>query len=174
MTLKGSRVALEKFQQFWVEAEKCNKDFKLIDKQLATDADDDSDALLEPFTCSGFKSDVIFHTLRNRMHEEEDIVRKLSGIMRFEITRNGSQSIWSNVTLFSLLELMRSVPRSAIDFTKPLGQNVYPGPSIESPVCVLTMADEDFVKMMVNKLNPQKVSNNRLTQTNESLDSRLS
>ena len=38
-----------------------------------------------------------------------------------------------------------------------MGQNIYPGPPKDNPICVLTMADEDYVKMMVNKFNPQKV-----------------
>ncbi|CAG2117388.1 unnamed protein product, partial [Medioppia subpectinata] len=85
-----------------------------------------------------FKSDIIFHTLKNRMHEEKDIVRKLTGIMQFDITKDDTKSVWT------------------IDFTKPLGDNVYRGTSQEKPVCILSMDDEDFAKMMVNKFNPQK------------------
>jgi len=72
------------------------------------------------------------------MHEEEDIIRKLNGIIQFDITKSDKKSIWT------------------IDFGLPLGENVYPGPSNAKPVCILVMDDEDFLKMMVNKLNPQK------------------
>ncbi|XP_054166065.1 uncharacterized protein LOC128963578 [Oppia nitens] len=144
LSLKGTRVALEKFQQFWVESDNCNKDFKFIMKSKDETKSDDmvianeNHSLLDSFNCNGFKSDVIFHTLKNRMHEEKDIVKQLSGIMQFDINKDDIKSVWT------------------IDFTQPLGQNVYPGAPKGKPVCILSMADEDFAKMMVNKLNPQK------------------
>ncbi|CAG2162700.1 unnamed protein product [Oppiella nova] len=138
MSLKGTRVALEKLQQFWVETDKCNEDFKFISKGTHDKPINGNQWDLFDFTSNGFKSDIIFHTLKNRMHEEEDIVRKLTGIMQFDITKDETKSVWT------------------IDFTKPLGQNVYRGTSPEKPVCILTMGDEDFAKMMVNKFNPQK------------------
>ena len=56
---------------------------------------------MDLIVCNGFKSDIIFHTLKNRMHEEADIVRKLSGIMQFDITKNDKKSVWSEFyTLF--------------------------------------------------------------------------
>jgi hypothetical protein len=33
------------------------------------------------------------------MHEEKDIVKKLSGIMQIEITKDNKKSIWSKILL---------------------------------------------------------------------------
>ena len=52
--------------------------------------------IMDPLIVSnGFKSDIIFHTLKNRMHEEADVIRKLSGVMQFDITKDDRKSIWS-------------------------------------------------------------------------------
>ena len=91
-------MSLEKLQQFWIEAFHSNHDFKPVAKQSDKQSDkpqDENKLILDSIVSNGFKSDIIFHLLKNRMHEEEDIVRKLTGVMQFDITRNETKSVWS-------------------------------------------------------------------------------
>lgn len=51
-----------------------------------------------------------------------------------------------------------SICFSAADNKTNLEGDVYPGPSRGmKPDCTVTVEDDDFVKLMVGKLNPQRV-----------------
>ncbi|CAG2183464.1 unnamed protein product, partial [Oppiella nova] len=74
------------------------------------------------------------------MHEEPDLVRRLKVVFQFNITVDGQQrTIWT-----------------CDNKSRPEG-DVYLGtPKNGKPDCTVTVEDEDFLKLMVGKLNPQR------------------
>lgn len=44
-----------------------------------------------------------------------------------------------------------------MDFTRSIDGIIYPGEPLSKSNCILTISDDDLLKLMLNKLNPQKV-----------------
>lgn len=98
-------------------------------------------ALLDSIPQSGLKCDILFLVIKNRIAEEPDYVKKLRVIFQFNILKAGEvAAIWTCDTRTSLDgEVYRSVPKAG-----------------QKADCVLTVDDDDWVKIMVGKLNPQR------------------
>lgn len=98
-------------------------------------------ALFDSIPQSGLKCDILFLVTRNRLYEEPDYVKKLRAVFQFNITKDGKvAAIWTCDTKTSLEgDIYRSTPK----------------PGIKADV-ILTVDDEDWVKIMVGKLNPQR------------------
>lgn len=98
-------------------------------------------ALFDSIPQSGLKCDVLFLVIKNRIQEEPEYVKKLRVVFQFNITKNGQPAAtWTCDT------------RSTIE------GDIYRGPPKPGlkPDCILTVEDDDWVKIMVGKLNPQR------------------
>lgn len=97
--------------------------------------------LFDSIPQSGLKSDVLFLTVKNRIPEEREYVQRLRVVFRFNITKeNELVAIWTCDTRTSLDgDVYRHVPK--------------PGIKVD---CTVTVDDDDLIKIMVGKLNPQR------------------
>lgn len=98
-------------------------------------------ALYDSIPQSGLKCDILFLVIRNRISEEPDYVKKLRVVFQFNITKDGKiAATWTCDTKNSIEgDIYRSTPK----------------PGTKADV-ILTVDDEDWVKIMVGKLNPQR------------------
>lgn len=97
--------------------------------------------LFDSIPQSGLKSDILFSTVKNRIPEEREYVQRLRVVFRFNITKgNELAAIWTCDTRTSLDgDVYRNVPK--------------PGIKVD---CTVTVDDDDLIKIMVGKLNPQR------------------
>lgn len=98
-------------------------------------------ALLDSIPQSGLKCDILFLVIRNRIAEEPEYVKRLRVVFQFNITKdNKPAATWTCDTRTSIEgDVYRSVPRN----------------NMKADVTV-TVDDDDWVKIMVGKLNPQR------------------
>lgn len=98
-------------------------------------------ALFDSIPQSGLKCDILFLVIKNRITEEPEYVKKLRVVFQFNITRNGQPAAtWTCDTKTSIEgDVYRSTPK----------------PGLKAD-CTLTVDDDDWVKIMVGKLNPQR------------------
>lgn len=98
-------------------------------------------ALFHSIPQSGLKCDILFLVIKNRIAEEPDYVKKLRVVFQFNITReNQLAATWTCDTKTSLEgDVYRSSPKAGLKAD-----------------CILTVDDDDWVKIMVGKLNPQR------------------
>lgn len=98
-------------------------------------------ALLDSIPQSGLKCDILFLVIKNRIQEEPEYVKKLRVVFQFNITKNGQlAAIWTCDTKTSIEgDVYRETPRNNLKAD-----------------CILTVDDDDWVKIMVGKLNPQR------------------
>lgn len=100
---------------------------------------DDDDAILKSIPVSGYKCDILFSIIDYRMKEEPDLLEQLKAVFQYNITQNGKHiTTWTADTKHDLT-VYNSEPRNNI-----------------KPDCTVTVDDDDFVKIMVGKLNPQR------------------
>ncbi|KAJ6219956.1 hypothetical protein RDWZM_005768 [Blomia tropicalis] len=102
--------------------------------------EDEDKKLLSSIPISGLKSDLVFTLLRNRMHEEPDFIRRIRASYQFNITLNGKyKTTWT------------------AENKSEANGCVYNGPFLSGKAdCIVTVEDEDFIKLMFGKLNPQR------------------
>jgi 3-hydroxyacyl-CoA dehydrogenase/3a,7a,12a-trihydroxy-5b-cholest-24-enoyl-CoA hydratase len=99
----------------------------------------DDDALLKSIPTSGHKCDIIFNLIDSRMRDEPELLEQLKAVFQYNITQNGKQiTTWTTDTKHDIA-VYNSEPRNNI-----------------KPDCTVTVDDEDFVKIMIGKLNPQR------------------
>lgn len=98
-------------------------------------------ALFDSIPQSGLKCDILFVVIRNRIKEEQEYVKRLRVVFQFNITKNGQlAAIWTSDTKTNIEgDIYRSAPKPGL-----------------KPDCILTVDDDDWVKIMVGKLNPQR------------------
>lgn len=98
-------------------------------------------ALFDSIPQSGLKCDILFVVIRNRIQEEIQFVKRLRYVFQFNITKNGQlAAVWTSDTKTTLEgDIYRSAPKPGL-----------------KPDCILTVDDDDWVKIMVGKLNPQR------------------
>ena len=98
-------------------------------------------ALFDSIPQSGLKCDVLFLVIKNRIQEEPEYVKKLRVVFQFNITKNNQPAATWTCDTRSTLEgdIYRGPPRPGL-----------------KPDCILTVDDDDWVKIMVGKLNPQR------------------
>lgn len=98
-------------------------------------------ALFDSIPQSGLKCDVLFLVIKNRIQEEPEYVKKLRVVFQFNITKNGQPAAtWTCDTRTSIEgDIYRSTPK----------------PGLKAD-CILTVDDDDWVRIMVGKLNPQR------------------
>jgi len=98
-------------------------------------------ALFDSIPQSGLKCDVLFLVIKNRIQEEPEYVKRLRVVFQFNITKNGSPAAtWTCDTRTTIEgDIYRSTPKLGLKAD-----------------CILTVDDDDWVKIMVGKLNPQR------------------
>lgn len=98
-------------------------------------------ALFDSIPQNGLKCDILFLVIKNRIREEPEYVKKLRVVFQFNITKESKvAAIWTCDTRTSIEgDVYRSTPRNNIKVD-----------------CMLTVDDDDWVKIMVGKLNPQR------------------
>lgn len=97
------------------------------------------DAIFKSIPTSGFKCDLLFNIIDYRMKEEPELIEQLKAVFQYNITQNGKHvTTWTADTKHDLA-VYNSEPRNNI-----------------KPDCTVTVDDDDFVKIMVGKLNPQR------------------
>lgn len=98
-------------------------------------------ALFDSIPQSGLKCDILFVVIKNRIQEEQEYVRRLRVIFQFNITKDGKPAAtWTCDTKTTIEgDIYRSSPKPGL-----------------KPDCILTVDDDDWVKIMVGKLNPQR------------------
>lgn len=100
---------------------------------------DEDDAILKSIPVSGYKCDLLFSIIDYRMKEEPDLLEQLKAVFQYNITQNGKHiTTWTADTKHDTA-VYNSEPRNNI-----------------KPDCTVTVDDDDFVKIMVGKLNPQR------------------
>lgn len=99
----------------------------------------DDQALLNSIPVSGNKCDLLFKIIGDRMQEEPDLVEQLKAVFQYNITKDGKHVTTWTADLKYDVGVYNSEPRNNI-----------------KPDCTVTVDDEDFVKIMVGKLNPQR------------------
>lgn len=98
-------------------------------------------ALFDSIPQSGLKCDILFLVIKNRIQEEPEYVKRLRVVFQFNITKNGQlAATWTCDTRTTIEgDIYRSTPKPGL-----------------KPDCVLTVDDDDWVRIMVGKLNPQR------------------
>lgn len=97
------------------------------------------DALFRSIPSSGYKCDILFSIIDFRMKEEPDLVEQLRAIFQYNITQNGKHITTWTADTKNDVAVYNSEPRNNA-----------------KPDCTVTVDDDDFVKIMVGKLNPQR------------------
>lgn len=99
----------------------------------------DDTALLNSIPSSGHKCDIIFNLIDARMRDEPELLEQLKAVFQYNITRDGKHiATWTTDTKHDIA-VYNSEPRNNI-----------------KPDCTVTVDDDDFIKIMVGKLNPQR------------------
>lgn len=98
-------------------------------------------ALFDSIPQNGLKCDIFFLAIKNRIQEEPEYVKRLRVVFQFNITKNGEVvATWTCDTRTSIEgDIYRTAPK----------------PGLKAD-CILTVDDDDWVKIMVGKLNPQR------------------
>lgn len=98
-------------------------------------------ALFDSIPQTGLKCDILFLVIKNRIQEEPEYVKRLRVVFQFNITKGGELvATWTCDTKTSIEgDIYRAPPK--------------PGHKAD---CVLTVDDDDWVRIMVGKLNPQR------------------
>lgn len=104
-----------------------------------TGGSQDEDALLKSIPVSGYKCDILFNIIDYRMREEPDLIDQLKAVFQYNITQNGKHITTWTADTKNDIAVYNSEPRNNV-----------------KPDCTVTVDDDDFVKIMVGKLNPQR------------------
>lgn len=98
-------------------------------------------ALFDSIPQNGLKCDILFLVIKNRIKEEPEYVKRLRVVFQFNILKNNAPAATWTCDTKSCLE-----------------GDVYRGPAKPGVKadCLLTVDDDDWVKIMVGKLNPQR------------------
>lgn len=98
-------------------------------------------ALFDSIPQNGLKCDILFLVIKNRIKEEPEYVKRLRVVFQFNILKNNQPAATWTCDTKSCLEgdIYRGPPK--------------PGCKAD---CILTVDDDDWVKIMVGKLNPQR------------------
>uniref|UniRef100_A0A6G1SEX1 Peroxisomal multifunctional enzyme type 2 n=1 Tax=Aceria tosichella TaxID=561515 RepID=A0A6G1SEX1_9ACAR len=98
-------------------------------------------ALFDSIPQNGLKCDILFLVIKNRIKEEPEYVKRLRVVFQFNMLKNNQPAAtWTCDT------------KSCIE------GDIYKGPPKPGckADCILTVDDDDWVKIMVGKLNPQR------------------
>lgn len=99
----------------------------------------EDEALLKSVPCTGHKCDILFSVIDARMKEEPELIEQLKAVFQYNITHEGKHiTTWTADTKHDVA-VYNSEPRNNV-----------------KPDCTITVDDDDFVKIMVGKLNPQR------------------
>lgn len=99
----------------------------------------DDAALLKSIPVSGYKCDLLFNIIGYRMKEEPDLIEQIPAVFQYNITQNGKHITTWTADTKNDIAVYNSEPRNNV-----------------KPDCTVTVDDDDFVKIMVGKLNPQR------------------
>lgn len=146
LKISGNVLAAQKLQKLWEDESPPPIDQLLASGNPPSSAGavfptDTDDFDVDKIPCSGLKCDLIFNIFKNRCHEEPDFMQRLRVLFQFNITRKGKpMCVWT-----------------ADNKTQP-GIQVYRQPAVGiRPDVTVTVEDEDMLKIMVGKVNPQRL-----------------
>lgn len=152
LKIGGNILAAQKLQQLWAEeapnvAAQLAKQKQQPSEQTKTSSSssktssDDKDPDVEAIPTTGYKCDLIFSVFRNRCHEEPDFMKRLRVVFQFNVLRDGKPAcVWTADNKSQPgVEVYRDVPKGV------------------KPDCQITMEDEELLKVMVGKVNPQRL-----------------
>lgn len=126
-------------------ANKSDQVFGHNERNLTINANDATmsphQALFDSIPQNGLKCDILFLVIKNRIKEEPEYVKRLRVVFQFNIMKNGTlATTWTCDTKSSIEgDIYRGPPRAGTKAD-----------------CILTVDDDDWVKIMVGKLNPQR------------------
>lgn len=149
LKIGGNILAAQKLQQLWAqEAPNVAAQLSTIKSQPQKSAEKKpsassigSDPDVDAIPTTGYKCDLIFGVFRNRCHEEPDFLKRLRVVFQFNVLRGGKPAcVWTadNKTK-SVIDVYRDAPKGV------------------KPDCIITMEDEELLKVMVGKVNPQRL-----------------
>ncbi|XP_015791638.1 uncharacterized protein LOC107368336 [Tetranychus urticae] len=143
LKISGNILAAQKLQQLWAEEStnvQSNVSSEKSENQSAG-SEYETDPDVEKIPTSGNKCDLIFNVFMNRAQEEPEYMRKLRVIFQFNVLKNGKPAcIWTADN--------KSSP-DVVCYREP--------PRNVKPDCIVTMEDDDLLKVMVGKVNPQRL-----------------
>ncbi|XP_054158565.1 uncharacterized protein LOC128956877 [Oppia nitens] len=100
---------------------------------------DDSE-LMASIPVDGLKSDIVFNTMQQRLIQEPELVGAFKFLIQFNITKNGKPvAVWTVDTKAPGGQVYRQLPRNG-----------------QRPDATVTVDDENYVKILFGKLNPQR------------------
>lgn len=106
---------------------------------LIRGSDNEDAALLKSVPVSGYKCDILFNIIDYRMKEEPDLIEQLKAVFQYNITQGGKHVTTWTADTKNDIAVYNSEPRNNV-----------------KPDVTVTVDDDDFVKIMVGKLNPQR------------------
>ena len=147
LKISGNILAAQKLQQLWAEeapnvaATLSQEEKKSETKPESSSSDSNVDPDIEEIPVTGYKCDLIFNIFKNRCHEEPDFMKRLRVVFQFNVLRKGKPAcVWTadNKTK-QFVQVYRDLPKNI------------------KPDCIVTMEDEELLKVMVGKVNPQRL-----------------
>lgn len=102
-------------------------------------ASKEDEALLQSVPVSGYKCDILFNIIDFRMKEEPELIEQLKAVFQYNITQDGKHATTWTADTKNDIAVYNSEPRNNV-----------------KPDVTVTVDDDDFVKIMVGKLNPQR------------------
>lgn len=120
-----------------LQAKSANDDHN--NNNLIRGSDNEDAALLKSVPVSGYKCDILFNIIDYRMKEEPDLIEQLKAVFQYNITQGGKHVTTWTADTKNDIAVYNSEPRNNV-----------------KPDVTVTVDDDDFVKIMVGKLNPQR------------------
>ncbi|XP_076322897.1 peroxisomal Multifunctional enzyme type 2 [Tachypleus tridentatus] len=129
LKISGDIMASQKLQDLWEkDEERENQKSKTTKPKLTK--------FTEPLL--GLKSELIFNIFAERIPEEPELAKKIKVVFHWIILKQGKKSAEWTVDL------------------KTAEGHIYRGPPKQKPDCSITLEDEDLIKLMLGKMNPQR------------------
>ncbi|XP_013778666.1 peroxisomal multifunctional enzyme type 2-like [Limulus polyphemus] len=127
LKISGDIMASQKLQDLWEKDEEREKPKTTKPKPTK---------FTEPLL--GLKSELIFKIFAERIPEEPELAKKMKVVFHWIILKQGKKAEeWT------------------VDLKTPKGL-IYRGPPKQKPDCSITLEDEDLIKLMLGKMNPQR------------------
>jgi len=147
LKISGNVLAAQKLQKLWAEEQPPSIDDLLASTATTTLPEPpvikpkSMDEEIDVIPISGLKCDLIFAVFQNRCHEEPDFMKRLRVIFQFNVLKKGK--------LICVWTADNKTKKDVIVYrTAPVGVK---------PDVISTVEDEDLLKIMTGKVNPQRL-----------------
>jgi 3-hydroxyacyl-CoA dehydrogenase/3a,7a,12a-trihydroxy-5b-cholest-24-enoyl-CoA hydratase len=100
----------------------------------------DLNALIAKPTSSGLKSEALFEELKKRISSNPELVKKVKGIIQWNVTKNG-----------------KMLGQWVLDLKTGTGAVIEGSSSSLKPDCTITVSDDDLIGLAAGKLNAQQL-----------------